>query len=343
MLAARRSREAQLNLLLDGYANQLHVELYVVEKACELGPDGLAKLDELGDELLRRAKENFSQALEGRDANRRVVFSDKRRLVVMNDRVVAVSGAVSAEELLASQASVIEDVNAAVRELMPAAVAARLAAERKRLAEKGRQAQVRSLVAAMDDALLLNDKQREKLCRLIGSLWKDAWSSVALRSEPSASAPGWQALVLSRAKLRGLGGVFDLPDSALEPILRPAQRAVWKHLREPFDRELTALQSQLVMAARVRAQGLAAAAGIRRNDVRRGFVMREFGGVSAPYRCKRRLRATGEFALPPKNRKPRRKRFPPSRPPASSCCSNRSAKRVRCRRKRGKSCSGPAS
>lgn len=279
VLAARRSRERQLNSLLDVYGRQLRIEHCVVGKACELGPEGLAALDKLEDELLRRAKENFSHALEGRDANRRVVFSDKRRLVVMNDRVVAVSGAVSAEELRASQASVIEDVDAAVRQSMPASVAERLAAERKRLAEKGRQTQICSLVAAMDETLLLSDKQREKLSRLIGSLWKDAWSSVAIRAEPTSPTPALKSSLTLRAKLRGLGGVFDLPDAALAPLLKPAQRAMWKQLREPLDQELTALQSRLDMAARVRAQGLAAAAGVRRNDVRRGFVMQEFGGV----------------------------------------------------------------
>ena len=59
-----------------------------------------------------------------------------------------------------------------------------------------------------------------------------------------------------RAKLRGLGGVFDLPDSVLEPLLRPAQRTAWKELREPLNADLADLQLQFVPAALRGQQGL---------------------------------------------------------------------------------------
>lgn len=248
VLAAQRSRESQVNSLLEIYGRRLRIEFCFVEKACELTPAQVAALKELSTELMQQAREELSQAIEGQGTNRGAAAAH-RRLVLMNGRLVNTAGKTLAEEASASQASMVEDVDAAVRKALPAEVAARLIEQRQLAADRVRQAKAASLTAAMDEVLLLSDGQRKSLCRLIASLWKESWSSVAVEDDVNFAPLPWQNSVQVCAMLRGLGGVFDLPDSALEPLLRPAQRTAWKELREPLSSDLADLQRHFVPAA----------------------------------------------------------------------------------------------
>ncbi len=225
-------REAQFDAV---FANEcrrrLRVELEVVERICELTPEQIAAAEQREDERLERAKEYFSQQFSRRGVARRIEFAPNGRLHMQRGRTVDVAAEASTDELSALGASVIESVNADIRREFPAPVVERLAAERKRIAEKARQAQACSLVAAMDEVLLLSDEQRDKLCRLIDSLWKDSWKSISVDSRLASAAPALRESALACARFRGLASAFDLPDSALTPLLRPAQWDVWKGLR----------------------------------------------------------------------------------------------------------------
>ena len=238
-------REAQFDA---AFANEcrrrLRVELEVVARICELTPEQIAEAEQREDERLEQARERFSKQFSRRGVARRIAFAPNGRLRVQRGRTVDVVAEASTDELSALRASVIESVDAAIRRDFPAPVVERLAAERKRIAEKARRAQVCNLVAAMDEILLLSDEQRDKLCRLIDSLWKDSWKSVAVDSGLASAAPALRESALARARFRGLASAFDLPDSALTPLLRPAQWDVWKGLRKPFNQELAKVQSQ---------------------------------------------------------------------------------------------------
>ena len=158
VVATESSRETQLNSLLEIYGRRLRIEFCFVEKACELASAQVAALKELSAELTQKAKQEFSQAIKVQGADRGAAVAN-RRLAAMNGRIVTIAEKTLAEEASASQASMIEDVDAAVRKALPAQVAARLIEQRQLAADKVRQAKAASLAAAMDEVLLLSDEQ----------------------------------------------------------------------------------------------------------------------------------------------------------------------------------------
>jgi hypothetical protein len=238
-------REAQFDAAFAKECRRrLRVELEVVARICKLTPEQIAAAEQREDERLEQAREHFSRQFSRRGAARRIVFAPNGRLHMQRGSTVEVAADESTYELSALSASVIESVDAAIRRELPASISERLAAERKRIAGKARRAQVCNLVAAMDEILLLSDEQRDKLCHLIDSQWKDSWKSVAVDSGLASAAPALRESALARARFRGLASAFDLPDSTLTPLLRRAQWDVWKGLRAPFNQELARLQSE---------------------------------------------------------------------------------------------------
>ncbi len=253
VLAAKQARDAQVNALVEDYRQRLRTELVFVQRACELTPEQAAALEKHGEEIVARAKEQFSDAIENQRADRRLVVVNNRRVMVIGDRVVAVAGAAARDESSALQLAMADDVDEAVRQAFPDHIAARLTEERQRVNGKAKRAKAQVLAAAMDEILLLTDKQREQLCGNLTSLWNENWTPVAIKLERGSHDFSPKMSVLLRAKLAGLGGACDLPDVMLEPLLRPAQMAMWKEIRKPLNGQ-AAMQAERMNAQLVQPQ-----------------------------------------------------------------------------------------
>ncbi len=89
-----------------------------------------------------------------------------------------------------------------------------------------RDATVLAIVAALDQVMLLNDRQREEVLRLVADRWQGQWRT------PST----WRGLIHPRsvawqtAMTRAAFGILEMDESELAPILRPAQLAVCHEL-----------------------------------------------------------------------------------------------------------------
>ena len=283
VLAAKQARDAQVNALVEDYRQRLRTELVFVRRVCELTPEQSLALEKHGEEIVARAKEQFSDAIENQRADRRLVVVNNRRVMVVGDRIVAVAGGAPHDESSALQLAMADDVDAAVRQTLPDHIAARLTEERQRVNEKAKRAKAQVLAAAMDEILLLTDKQREQLCGILTSLWNENWTPVAIKLDRGSHNFSPKMSVLLRAKLGGLGGACDLPDVMLEPLLRPAQMAMWKEIRKPLNAQAAMqaerMNAQLVQLQQVQQQrraGMVAGGNVR---VRRVAVPGAAGAV----------------------------------------------------------------
>lgn len=201
------------------FCERLDGELGFVARACRLTPDERAKLDEVRGVILGR----FKPLLE-RQAGP-AVAGGAERMVAVNGQVVILN-ARGAAEVLVPDRIIQSQVELAAETVLSKERRAALAAERQRMEEKSRQAHVLALAAAVDEAMLLSDDQLKRLSDYLYDNWRPVWGQVAASQ---LSAP--RATPLQSAKARGLGGVFDLFDADLEPLLRPAQMAAWREMR----------------------------------------------------------------------------------------------------------------
>ncbi|HVW36509.1 MAG TPA: hypothetical protein VHB99_04360 [Pirellulales bacterium] len=203
---------------LEQFCERLDGELGFVARACRLTPEERAKLDEVRGVILGRFK-----PLLDRQAGPAIAGAE--RMVAVNGQVVILD-ARGAAELLVPDRIIQSQVELAAETVLSKERRAALAAERQRMEEKSRQAHVLALAAAVDEAMLLRDDQLERFYEYLADNWRPVWGQVAAGQ---LSAP--RATPLQSAKARGLGGVFDLFDADLEPLLRPAQMAAWREMR----------------------------------------------------------------------------------------------------------------
>ena len=198
------------------FCERLDGELGFVARACRLTQDERAKLDEVRGVILGR----FKPLLDRQEGP--AVAGGAERMVAVNGQVVILNARGAAQVLIPDRI-IQSQVELAVETVLSKERRAALAAVRKRMEEKSRQAHVLALAAAVDEAMLLTDEQLERLSEYLADNWRPVWGQVAAGQ---LSSP--RATPLQSAKARGLGGVFDLFDADLEPLLRPAQMAAWR-------------------------------------------------------------------------------------------------------------------
>ena len=250
------------------FCERLDGELGFIARACRLPPDERAKLDEVRGVIVER----FKPLLE-RQAGP-AVAGGAERMVAVNGQVVILN-ARGAAEVLVPDRIIQSQVELAVETVLSKERRAALAAERKRMEERSQQAHVLALAAAVDEAMLLRDDQLQRLSDYLYDNWRLVWGQVAASQ---LSAP--RATPLQSAKARGLGGVFDLFDADLEPLLRPAQMAAWREMRtlrvDTPVQEIDLPNGLLLKDGRIVAQG-AGALRVFRNANGEGVLIQQGG------------------------------------------------------------------
>lgn len=285
--AARRANGAML-VLADESANErakryadvfrerLDGEARLLEKLCHLPPEGHAALDKQKDSLLRTFNEELIRALtsSGPEGEKALLVAGQTLHVPRAFRLPRVFQRETLCEILAQ----------AISPQVPDAMA-KLAAEKRRLDERHRRADVLSRVASLDSAVLLDGEQRDELVKLLTPDWKTSWRrplannplfNPAIRAPAALVAP-FNFASAPNSSSGTSGAVHDGPVD-ISRILRPSQQAWWQALREPVK------QRQEVVVVRRPAARQAAAKAAARQPVRQpaaGPVRAAQGGVDA--------------------------------------------------------------
>lgn len=205
------------------FSARLDRELNFVGRACRLSPEERKSLDAVRDEIIAQ----FKPLLERQaPAGRAQAGGGVQRMAAVNGQVVVINPAGVAEFLIPDRI-IHAQVDLAVNASLPKERLAALEAERKRLEHKLQQAHVLALLAAIDEAMLLSDEQRQRFHAYLEANWRPVWGQLV----PGGLISAFGATPLQTAKARGLGGAFDLFDADLEPLLNPVQIAAWREMR----------------------------------------------------------------------------------------------------------------
>jgi hypothetical protein len=212
---------ADVKVQLEAFHERLDRELRFVGRACELTPEQKASLDER-----TRAIRDKLTAIVGR-------FAVKGgRIAIPNARIAAVEGQVVVIDAQGQVRAAISDgqirrqLDAAVQAALAPECVATLTIQRDWIEGQKKRAHVLSLLAAIDEAMLLAPLQRDRFRDYLEPNWRPAWEQIVSGSQwPAAATP------LQTAKSRGLGGIFDLFDADLEPLLTAPQLAAWREMR----------------------------------------------------------------------------------------------------------------
>lgn len=259
--AARRAAGMRLGVIADESADerakrysevfreQLEGEARLLEKLCDLTPEGDAALAKQKEALLRTFNEELIRALtsSGPEGEKALVVAGQTLVVPRAFRLPRVFQRDTLREILAQ----------AISPQVPDAVA-KFAAEQRRLEERHRRADVLARVASLDTAVLLDAEQREELVKLFTPNWKISWR------RPLTSNPLFNPFLRAPAALvapfnfapapNGTNGVVNDGPVDISRILRPSQLAWWQELQQPVK------QRQEVVIVRRPAAGQAAGA-----------------------------------------------------------------------------------
>jgi hypothetical protein len=214
------------------YANlfreRLEADARLLEKLCELPPEGKRALNEQSDVLLRSFNEELIRSLtsSGPEGEKALVFGGQPLMVPRAFRLPRVFQRETLREILA------QAISAEAPDAM-----AKLTAEQRRLDERHRRADVLTRVASLDAAVLLNSEQRDELIKLFTPNWKSSWR------RPLASNPLFNSAIRSPAAVIAPFGFAPAPKTAnqvvtdgpvdIAQILRPSQQAWWQALQQP--------------------------------------------------------------------------------------------------------------
>ncbi|HEV3005612.1 MAG TPA: hypothetical protein VGX78_14195, partial [Pirellulales bacterium] len=215
----------------EALVEQAEVSAETLREALPKEIEFIAKVGELSAQERELLKKNGEQAIERRGA----------MLVRRNARVglrvaVVVNGQNQVRQVVRPETS----AQAVRRELSPLLQSIsreaweKFDAERGRLDQRRRRADVFRQVAAFDETLLLAGEQREQFCQLLSARWGDFWRGLA---HESAADPAQLC-----ASAAGGMDLFSIPDVELEEILRPSQIAAFKLVQLPTRLETLILQ-----------------------------------------------------------------------------------------------------
>ena len=251
------------------FSARLDRELNFVARVCKLSPEERKSLETVRGEIIGQFKPLLERAGGGQagagQAGNAPPGGGVQRMAAVNGQVVVINPAGVAEFVIPDRI-LHAQVDLAVNASLSKQQLATLEAERKRLEQQMQQAHVLALLAAIDEAMLLSDEQAQRLRAYLEANWRPVWGQVVSGGQLSASG----ATPLQTAKMRGLGGVFDLFDADLEPLLNPVQIAAWREMRTlrldvrivaqpPADRRAIVLRRIRVAPGPAIAEGEAAA------------------------------------------------------------------------------------
>lgn len=202
------------------FCERLDGELSFVARACQLTPEERQAVAAVRDEIVGQFKPLLQRQAAGQAPGAAV-----QRMAAVNGQVVVLDARGAAQVLIPDRI-IRAQVDLAVNAALSKERLATLEGERQRMERKSRWGRVLALAAAVDEAMLMSDEQFARLCDYLADNWRPVWAQVS-----AGPFLAYGATPLQTAKARGLGGVFDLFDAALEPLLRPAQMAAWREMR----------------------------------------------------------------------------------------------------------------
>jgi hypothetical protein len=178
--------EPQVRQFTQQFRPGMRAEYYFIRTICAPTAEQRKAIAREGENALRAAAKTYAE-VQGRPVqfrNGRATYPDPRRLI---------------EEGMAK----------AVRPILTPEQAARYQAESEKRTADRRQAVITTLVAKLDQDLLLNPQQREKIAAAMAEHWDDGWC---------------QSL---ETLLYGDQFFPRLPDNVIVPHLDPKQRDIW--------------------------------------------------------------------------------------------------------------------
>jgi hypothetical protein len=253
--AAQPPEEAidkQVKLYIDPLRQWLPLELQFAEEVCELTEDQVAALRKAAEEEIELIAKHTAAALR-----RSPQVNQARRVVVVGGRAVAAPAGLDEELLIAPTALTHSIVWRTLQQKWPDAWQ-RFDAERQRLDERRRQAAILAEVTALDERLLLSNRQRTDLCGWLAKSGADGWresANVAPIVDPAAEQ-------LQATLAGGSLGAIAFPEAELAKLLLPSQLATFKDSQRPWREEVVLVQR----AAQKRADVAAAAAQLAGRD-----------------------------------------------------------------------------
>lgn len=260
-MIADESADERAKRYAEVFRERLDGEARLLEKLCNLSAEGDAALAKQKESLLRTFNEELIRALtsSGPEGEKALVVAGQTLAVPRAFRLPRVFQRETLREILAQ----------AISPQVPDAVT-KLAAERQRLEERQRRADVFSRVASLDAAVLLDGRQRDELVNLLTPHWKSSWRrplannplfNPAIRAPAALVAPFDFAAAPNSSS--GVSGVVNDGPVDISQILRPSQQQWWQVLREPIKQ-----RQEVVIVRRPAARQAAPKAAARPAPVR---------------------------------------------------------------------------
>lgn len=206
------------NTELERCREQIDVELRFIARALTLTPDERQLLNEVGEEL--------SQVIAGALAKRAAKVQPRivgPRQAPRVERRFVPPGAL--RQGFFSDEEVRQAVDVAIGGHLSSEILAKLEAEREHLGDRIQVAGVLALLSAMDEAILLDARQRGVFRDFLEPNWQPVWRHFA-----SNRVLGSAATPLQAAKARSLGSLISDLDQHLARTLRQAQLDIWREL-----------------------------------------------------------------------------------------------------------------
>ena len=250
--ALKRGNVADFDRLRDPFAS----ELQFMTKVGELSAEQIAELKRAGEQALERRSVQIASGA----ARRRV-----RQVVVMvNGKPV-----VHDEWSELPQVLVRRELTLVLKAISHDAWE-KFDAQRERLDERRKRADVLVQVAAFDEALLLTHDEREHFRNLLSQRWTDVWRG---HLDENAAAN------LAQLCLTAIGAMdlFSIPRVELESVLRPSQLAAFDFVQLPTRLEAVFVEQSPPQDQVAPNQGVAgnnAAAGLERLRFGAGKIVR---------------------------------------------------------------------
>jgi hypothetical protein len=240
-------QQAQLKTQVEQFRESAERELNFIGRACPLAPDERQALDK----AVAKMKGEFESLLFKQARGGNVQMGGAQRMAVANGRIVAPD---ARGDLITFSPGALAcaQLEVAVRDALSKESLAKLEAERERRKKRAQAAGALAVLAAIDEAVLLDGGQVEAFRDYLGDNGTPVRVQLAaIKSARAAATP----LQLARARL--LSVVVDRLDVRFARSLRPAQFAIWCELSEwrRMMRESNAQQPKRVAMRRVRKVG----------------------------------------------------------------------------------------
>lgn len=235
-------QQTQRKTEVEQFRESAERELNFISRACPLAPEERQALDK----ALAKMNDEVESLLSKQARDKNVQLKGVQRMAAVNGGIVALD-ARGDLKTFSPGALACAQIEVAVRDALSKESLAKLEAERERRKKRAQAAGALAVLAAIDEAVLLDGGQVEAFRDYLGDNGTPVRVQLAaIKSARAAATP------LQMAKARLLGIVVDRLDVSFARSLRPAQFAIWCELSEwrRIMRESNAQQPKRVVARR---------------------------------------------------------------------------------------------